>query len=245
MQASRTLDTRIDIAIPSPLHPQAPPEEFLDLLKHIEAEISSLYSTAEARSPDESPPPLSPRAYLKVYTRVHEYDIATRAQDTGVPDKHLHHWLDSQIRGYCMEMRERIFQDHRNSMEGTQTSFSRNLLAAYMSCYRKFCRLATFVGNLLRSWERHGLRREQGDKTYVSSVEGMHQIVWKEEVLGVDTHEALPEDGLRDLKDAIAVLMETDAETREHDSDLVENVIESLSVLGFTVKSRVSQRSWS
>ncbi|KAH0046330.1 hypothetical protein KCU78_g97, partial [Aureobasidium melanogenum] len=223
---------------PSSLHPpQASPEDPLSIIKHIESEISSLYAAAEANSADESTPPLSQKAYLEIYTKVHEYDIATRAHDTGVADEHLHHWLDSQIRGYCMSIRKRVFDDHGNNKDDANASLSRNLLATYVSCYRKFCRLAKFVGNLLRSWERHGLRREEGKETYVASVEEMHQMVWGEKVLGVDAQDQLPDNGLRNLKDAIAVLVETDAEMGERDSELVENVIKSLSVLGFTVQS--------
>ncbi|KAH0174708.1 hypothetical protein KCU67_g626, partial [Aureobasidium melanogenum] len=218
--------------------PQASSEEPLSNIKLIESKIASLYAAAEADSADESPPPLSRKSYLDIYTRVHEYDISTRAQDTGVADKHLHHWLDSQIRDYCISMRKRIFNDHdNNNTDDTNVSFSRNLLATYMSCYRKFCRLAKFVGNLLRGWERHGLRREKGEKTYMASVEEMHQMVWQEEVLGVDAQDQLPDNGLRNLKDAIAVLVETDAEMGERDSKLVENVIKSLYALGFTFHS--------
>lgn len=106
-----------------------------------------------------------------------------------------------------------------------------------MSCYRKLCRLATFVGNLLRSWERHGLRREKDEKTYVSSIEEMHQMVWREEVLGVEAEGTLLNHGLRGLKGAISVLTEVDVETCDHDPALVEDVIKSLSVLGITIDS--------
>ncbi|KAK5999366.1 hypothetical protein QM012_005491 [Aureobasidium pullulans] len=236
MKASRTSATQDNPATTSSTSSPTSSAAVLPIINYIESEISSLYVAAETSDIDEAPPIFSPKAYLEIYTRVHEYDIATRAQDNGVADKHLHRWLDSRIRYYCTSMRKRIFDSHGNKTDVTNSSFFRTLLTTYMSCYRKFCRLATLVGNLLRSWTRHGLRREKGENTYVASVEEMHQIAWRQEVLGNYARGPSPKDGLKELKNAIAVLVEADPEEGEEDPALVKDVVKSLAVLGIKVE---------
>lgn len=86
MQTPHTSGNRIHTTTSSapslPVSPNAPST----ILEYIESKISLLYMVAEANSTDESPPSLSRKAYLDIYTKVHEYDIATRAHDSGLAD---------------------------------------------------------------------------------------------------------------------------------------------------------------
>ena len=65
-------------------------------------------------------------------------------------------------------------------------------------------------------------------KIKIASVEELHKMVWKEEVLEKEGLEVV-------VVDAIAVLRKSGGGMAEYDSVLVKDVVESLSGLGITL----------
>ncbi|CAD0087133.1 unnamed protein product [Aureobasidium mustum] len=201
----------------------------LTLLKYIESEISSLYTSASAKPTDETPPHLARSKYLDIHTAIHDFDLATKKRDSAISGEYLYHWLGSQMRDYCTSMRGYIFRDQHDDNDA---SSSRNLLTAYLSCYRKFGRLAILVANLMQCWERHWLRRAKDEKKIsVGSIEELHKLVWRQEVLESIARDSVSKKVLEELHTAMEVLEETRYGTREGDLRIVKDVVQSLSCL--------------
>lgn len=213
--------------------PQSTTRDPLIILKYIESEIFSLYTAASTKPTDETPPHLARSKYLDIYTAIHDYDLATKKRDSPVSGEYLYHWLGSQMRDYCTSTRGYIF---RGQHDDNDASSSRHLLTTYLSCYRKFGRLATLVANLMQCWERHWLRRVKDEKKIsVGSIEELHKLVWRQEVLESNARDSVSKTVLEELHTAMAVLEETRYGTREDDLGIVKDVVQSLSCIGFTI----------
>lgn len=88
----------------------------------------------------------------------------------------------------------------------------------------------------MQCWERHWLRRVKDEKKIsVGSIEELHKLVWRQEVLESNARDSVSKTVLEELHTAMAVLEETRYGTREDDLGIVKDVVQSLSCIGFTI----------
>jgi hypothetical protein len=82
------------------------------------------------------------------------------------------------------------------------------------------------------------MRRESDEKKIpVASIQDLHRVVWKEEILDIDAKNSLSKKGLEQVTDAVAILKEIERGVSDYDLALVKDVSKSLTVLDLTLES--------
>lgn len=169
--------------------------------------------------------------------------MASKAKKTDAwnrQGKALFIWLDAEIRTHTRIIRDRIFGVQSEEVDGVTVAIdvAREVLNKYIACDTSFEKLSSLVGNLLGFWDRHWVRRERDEKkTRVGSVQEMHRLIWKEEVLGVRGGGEVEGSGIKRLIDAMTKLREAEGGGEELDQKLVGDVVESLPSLGVTLQT--------
>jgi len=230
------MQTRKDEAIPPFL--REIPMDPTSTLEYIKTQISSIY-TAAAKIPDpdnhdndEQALHIDHDTYAKIYTAVFDYTRVSdqrpkTQQSPGVRGEIIFQHLSAEIRKYCECVRGQVFGVDNN--EVVDEMRARKVLKMYMSCYGRFSRLSLLVKNLMGFWNRHWVGHQWAlRKISVSSVEELHKLIWKEEVLERERLEV--------VVNAVAVLREEPVMS-EYDLVLVKDVVKSLSGLGVTLEN--------
>lgn len=204
-------------------------------LEYITTHISAIYTAARSSSiNDEDIVHIDHDTYAKIYTAVFNYtrtpEKQSKAQQSSIAKGGiLFRHLLAEIRGFCEYVRDEIFGVDSDD-EISDEARARKILMLYMSCYGRFSRLSLLVKNLMGFWNRHWVAHQWALREIkVSSVEELHKMVWKEEVL--------ENGGSREVVYAVAVLGRRGVRITEHDSVLVKDVVRSLSGLGVTLES--------
>lgn len=204
-------------------------------LEYIITQLSGIYTAAKTSDSDDNDDKvlhIDHDTYAKIYTAVFNYlrtpEKRSTPQSSAAKGEFLFQHLSAEIKGYCEFVRSQMLSID-SGIEMVDAIRARKVLIAYMSCYHAFTRLAALVKGVLRYWDRHWMRQQWDDKKIpVRSVEELHKMVWKEEVL--------EQGGLEVVVDAIAVLRKPDGGMAEYDSVLVKDVVKSLSGLSITLE---------
>lgn len=225
------MQTRKHEAIP-PFLQQKPIDPTAKLV-YIKTEISAIYTAAkDSYTNDDQALNIDHDKYIELYTAVHDFctTIVQRSKaqpgDANAEFRNLYQYLVDEIKGYCIDVRGNIFSVDDNAMD---ENAARKVLTIYSSHHRKFIKLSSLLRNLLGFWDRYWIRREWLEKKIqVASVEELHKVIWKAEVL---------EKGMEGVADAVAILSETKGDMTEYDAVLVKDVVKGLSGLGVTLDS--------
>lgn len=196
-------------------------------LEYIKTQISNIYTAAKTSSiNDEQALYIDHVRYSKLYTAVHNYCTSShKSKSSGYSS--LYRSLVTEVQNYCIYIRDMIFSVSTEGMDGSIAA--RKVLVTYMACYRRFVKVAALVRGIVRVWDRHWVRQQWDNKEIqVRSVEGLHKMIWKEEVL--------EKKGLEEVTDAVAVLEKSDGDMSEYDLALVKDVVKSLFGLDVTLE---------
>jgi hypothetical protein len=211
-------------------------------LAYIQTEISNIYSAAKTSSNnnDDQVFKINNDKYIEIYTAVTQFGALgmqrSKSQPPAENGEVLYRWLTSEIRSYCKHIRiNALGIDSNDEMDVVA---ARKILTTYMACHCRFTKLSSLVRNLLGFWDRHWMRRESDEKKIpVASIQDLHRVVWKEEILDIDAKNSLSKKGLEQVTDAVAILKEIERGVSDYDLALVKDVSKSLTVLDLTLES--------
>jgi len=221
---------------------QADPVPTLAWLKE---KIATVYLTARTTSASQDKPPtLARSAYLALYTTAHNYCEITKAERRTKPGdpkplsgEDLYRGLEEIIRSHCSEVRARLPSTLTDSTAAVK------MFQEYLTQWNMLSQhLAPLVAHLVRHLERHWIQRMIGEKRKdVYSIEELHTVVWREEILlqvGGDATAEAAASTRSDLERAVGLLLhERGGGGVESDSkDLAERFLESLRTIGVDLK---------
>ncbi|KAG9522128.1 hypothetical protein KCU93_g7177, partial [Aureobasidium melanogenum] len=209
-------------------------------LAWIQTRVHEIYSATKDLSPDSKSVPISTGAYAKLYAAIFNYGTAVKpkGRTAYLNCEDLYHSIKREIRVYCSDVRHELFPKETQENDMDESAAGR-LLTAYILQWERFMKLTKFVRNLFHFVERHWIRREISEKRKnIYTIEDLHKKLWKEETLQIQKDEPSSQE-LQSLTAAALVLREKAGNMTVEDTDLIENVVKSLSSIGLSIDGRL------
>lgn len=189
--------------------------------------IETLYLAARTSPSQDKSPVLARIAYVNLYSTVHEYCEATKTARESPNSDDLYYYLWDQIRMYCLDIRGLLnAPEDAAGIDG-----ARRTIEKYLAQYHKFTLLAGLVSNILRSLERTHIQHMIWEKREGwCHIKDLHNVVWKNEILQLDSVSAEPDTGSKVAKALATLQRQTDDEAWS-DKELVDRFLEALKEL--------------
>lgn len=211
-------------------------------LAWLKENVATIYLTARTTLPlHDKPPTLARSAYLAVYTTAHNYCEITKAERRTKPGdpkplggEDLYRGLEEIIRSHCAEARVGL---SFTPAEGTEAAVK--MIQEYLAQWNMLSQhLSPLVAHLMRHLERHWIRRVlDEERKDVYSIEQLHTVVWKEEMLfqvGGGSTAVAASSTRSELERAVGVLLQQEGQDGK---DLAERFLESLRTIGVDLKA--------
>ncbi|KAG9566004.1 hypothetical protein KCU71_g4373, partial [Aureobasidium melanogenum] len=208
-------------------------------LAWIQSRVHEVYSAAKHLPPESKSVTISVDTYTKIYTAIFDYVTSGKRRSAHLMGEDLYRSLEREIRVYCSDVRHELFpkETQGNDLDGNAAEI---LLTAYMVQWEKFMKLTRFFRNLFHFVERHWVRREISEKRKdVYTIEDLHKKLWKEETLQIQNDEPSSQE-LRAVTAAVMVLREKAGNMTVEDTDLIETVVKSVSLIGLSIDGHLT-----
>lgn len=142
----------------------------------------------------------------------------------------LYRSSERETKNRCVLVREIIFILTTDVIDNNKAL--QEILARYNFQWQRYTQATQLVRNLMQFVERHWIRRVIDEKRKdIHLIRDLHDKIWREQVLQVDTRSATTELRNGQLVDAVRIIQEQGKERTDRDEELIDTFVNSLATL--------------
>lgn len=204
-------------------------------MRAIAKQISCIYTIYRTEEQRDKPLTLDSRTYMRTYTMIFDYCVTTKTASkdgsSTVPTiEDLYRSSERETKNRCVLVREIIFILTTDVIDNNKAL--QEILARYNFQWQRYTQATQLVRNLMQFVERHWIRRVIDEKRKdIHLIRDLHDKIWREQVLQVDTRSATTELRNGQLVDAVRIIQEQGKERTDRDEELIDTFVNSLATL--------------